>query len=165
MPGSSSQGLQKSAADALRLVGADCHTITYTRVCCVLPVFHGRRERERERERHRDIDTETKRQRQRQRERWFDAGEGLLGRNFDSMQSNLLLCPCHCEALWIGFWATRTGSARLAGVRCQEMSAVPQCYAWLFPYGKGNWPGLDKRVLHHKVICFFIVNSRIAVPL
>ena len=83
MPGSNSQGLQKSAADALRL-GL---TVFQTRglgyaVCAQYFVA-----REREIQRHRD--TETQRQKQRQRERdGFDRGEGLLGRNFDAILCN-----------------------------------------------------------------------------
>ena len=41
-----------------------------------------------ERERYRDTETQRDRDRDRERERWFDRGEGLLGRNFDAILCN-----------------------------------------------------------------------------
>jgi len=140
VPGSNSQGLQKSAADALRLglTVFQSRGLGYA-VCAQYFVAREReRYRDTETQRHRETETETETEREREMvltvERVYWAAILTL---FYVIE--LLLCLCHhCEALWIGrLWATaRTGSARrqLAGVlRCQGMPAALPCSGWLFP--------------------------------
>ena len=136
MPGSNSQGLQKSAAEALRLglTVFQSRGLGYA-VCAQYFVA-----REREIQRHRDTERQRQKQRQREREMVLTVERVYWAAILTLFYViELLLCLCHhCEALWIGrLWATaRTGSARrqLAGVlRCQGMPAALPCSGWLFP--------------------------------